>query len=172
MNLSDNLMVEGTGYKASYKLHPTIATCACASAGHLQRKARGLGTISSSSTWFMKLMRSASTLCLLATVLRNAQFSYNDTKYMVAAYQRQNLETLAMYDYVNKFTREIPEVDDDPIAFMILSNQYEKDLMGCFTGDLIVVQRLFEWGVPVWYIWPTVSIPRDIALMLALRRRE
>ena len=89
-------------------------------------------------------------LDILASDLRHARIrlelcpgSFREVLQGVTQFQRLFLETLAYLDWYEEF---------EPRAFSPGSCAVETDVMGCWSDDPMIVQRLEKAGIPVWFI--------------------
>jgi hypothetical protein len=89
-------------------------------------------------------------LDILASDLRHARIrlelcpgSFREVLQGVTQFQRVFLETFAYLDWYEEF---------EPRAFSPDYYAVETDLMGCWSDDPMIVQRLEKAGIPVWFI--------------------
>jgi len=153
---SDTIVVSKAGYQGSHQLLSIAGDLLVKKGAELEKLCSELFHSLSPSDRLSQLLTVPRQLLVLAFALRESVFTVRNMRYMLAAYQRHYLESLAVYDYCKIW---LPRLRLPVISNGHTLPEANTKIMGTFIKDPVMMIQFASLGIPVWRVVPSTEVP-------------
>jgi len=101
-----------------------------------------------------------SSMTVMAGALRGATFSKRDITLIITGIQRYYLDTIALYEYLTKWVFLLAAANAGSRRERDKIPEVHVGVMGAFTTDPIILDKLYQLGIRVFFIQPSRQVSR------------